>query len=90
MTGVPDSSTRGRTLRDYRLLLSAFVVSTAGDWLYKLALPVVVLNLTGSALQTAVVYSLEYLPYLLFAPASTLDLKKMVFNTEAHPIRKAW
>jgi MFS family permease len=56
-------------LRDYRLLLSAFVVSTAGDWLYKLALPLLVLSLTGSALQTAVVYSLEYVPYLLFAMA---------------------
>lgn len=28
--------------------------------------------------------------YLLFAPSKTLDLKKVVFNTEAHPIRKTW
>ena len=28
--------------------------------------------------------------YLLFAPARTLDFKKVVFNTEAHPIRKTW
>lgn len=28
--------------------------------------------------------------YLLFAPEKTLDVKKMVFNTEAHPIRKTW
>lgn len=56
------------TLRDYRLLLGGFVVSAAGDWLYKLALPLLVLRLTGSALQTAVVYSLEFVPYLLFAP----------------------
>src|SRR5215213_3978242 len=26
--------------------------------------------------------------YLLFAPASTLDFEKVIFNTEAHPIRK--
>ena len=26
--------------------------------------------------------------YLLFAPASTLDLDRVVFNTEAHPIKK--
>jgi mannosidase alpha-like ER degradation enhancer 2 len=26
--------------------------------------------------------------YLLFAPANTLDFKKVVFNTEAHPIKK--
>jgi mannosidase alpha-like ER degradation enhancer 2 len=28
--------------------------------------------------------------YLLFAPPKTLDLKKQVFNTEAHPIKKTW
>jgi mannosidase alpha-like ER degradation enhancer 2 len=28
--------------------------------------------------------------YLLFAPDNTLDLKKSVFNTEAHPIRRNW
>jgi ER degradation enhancer, mannosidase alpha-like 2 len=32
--------------------------------------------------------SLKYL-YLLFAPDSTLDLDKVVFNTEAHPLRRA-
>lgn len=33
--------------------------------------------------------TLKYL-YLLFAPRETLDLNKVVFNTEAHPIRKTW
>lgn len=33
--------------------------------------------------------TLKYL-YLLYAPPETLDLKKIVFNTEAHPIRKTW
>ena len=28
--------------------------------------------------------------YLLFAPEKTLDFKNVVFNTEAHPIRKTW
>jgi mannosidase alpha-like ER degradation enhancer 2 len=28
--------------------------------------------------------------YLLFAPEKTLDLRKVVFNTEAHPIRPTW
>ncbi|HKP72588.1 MAG TPA: glycoside hydrolase family 47 protein [Pyrinomonadaceae bacterium] len=28
--------------------------------------------------------------YLLFAPPKTLDFKRVVFNTEAHPIRKTW
>ncbi|MDT5269247.1 MAG: mannosyl-oligosaccharide alpha,2-mannosidase [Acidobacteriota bacterium] len=28
--------------------------------------------------------------YLLFAPPRTLDIKRVVFNTEAHPIKKRW
>lgn len=28
--------------------------------------------------------------YLLFAPPKILDFKKVVFNTEAHPIKKTW
>ena len=33
--------------------------------------------------------TLKYL-YLLFAPRDTLDLEKVVFNTEAHPLRRTW
>jgi glycosyl hydrolase family 47 len=33
--------------------------------------------------------TLKYL-YLLFAPQETLDLSKVVFNTEAHPIKNTW
>jgi ER degradation enhancer, mannosidase alpha-like 2 len=33
--------------------------------------------------------TLKYL-FLLYAPADTLDLSKVVFNTEAHPIRRTW
>ncbi len=33
--------------------------------------------------------TLKYL-YLLFAPDDTLDFKKVIFNTEAHPLRRTW
>ncbi len=33
--------------------------------------------------------TLKYL-YLLFAPRETLELERMVFNTEAHPLRRTW
>ena len=33
--------------------------------------------------------TLKYL-YLLFAPEKTLDLDQVVFNTEAHPLRRTW
>ena len=28
--------------------------------------------------------------YLLFAPPGTLDFDNIVFNTEAHPLRRTW
>nr|MDQ2970613.1 glycoside hydrolase family 47 protein [Acidobacteriota bacterium] len=33
--------------------------------------------------------TLKYL-YLLFAPEETLDLRSVVLNTEAHPLRRTW
>lgn len=33
--------------------------------------------------------TLKYL-YLLFAPDATLDFDRVVFNTEAHPLRRTW
>ena len=33
--------------------------------------------------------TLKYL-YLLYAPKSTLDLHRVVFNTEAHPMQRTW
>jgi len=33
--------------------------------------------------------TLKYL-YLLYAPPDTVDLKTMVFNTEAHPMKRTW
>jgi mannosidase alpha-like ER degradation enhancer 2 len=33
--------------------------------------------------------TLKYL-YLLFAPPETLDFDKIIFNSEAHPIRRTW
>ena len=33
--------------------------------------------------------TLKYL-YLLFAPDQVLDLRQVVFNTEAHPLRRTW
>ncbi|HEY9504279.1 MAG TPA: glycoside hydrolase family 47 protein, partial [Pyrinomonadaceae bacterium] len=28
--------------------------------------------------------------YLLFAPPEKMDFKNVIFNTEAHPIRRTW
>ena len=33
--------------------------------------------------------TLKYL-YLLFAPPETLQFDQVIFNTEAHPLRRSW
>ena len=52
----------------FRRLWTAGLVSDAGDWLLFIALPVIVLQLTGSALGTAFAFLLELAPAVLLAP----------------------
>lgn len=51
--------------RDETLLRAAFIVSTSGDWVFRFALPLLVLQLTGSAFLAAFTYALEFVPYVL-------------------------
>lgn len=51
--------------RDENLLRAAFIVSTTGDWVFRFALPLLVLQLTGSAFLAAFTYALEFVPYVL-------------------------
>ncbi|MEV6280217.1 MFS transporter [Nocardia sp. NPDC051832] len=51
----------------YYLLLTGYLVSALGNWIYRLTLPLLVLHLTGSALHTAAVYAIEYAPFLLLS-----------------------
>ncbi|GAA0458938.1 MFS transporter [Paractinoplanes deccanensis] len=54
----------------FRRLWIAGLVSDAGDWLMFIALPLVVLELTGSALGTSVAFLLELAPPVLLAPVT--------------------
>lgn len=54
--------------RDYRLLVSGLAVSTAGDWLYNIALVVVVYERTDSAAWVGAASILRLLPYVLLGP----------------------
>jgi MFS family permease len=54
--------------RNYYFLLGGFFISTIGDWFYQLALPLLVYDLTRSALSMAVTYGLAYAPFLLLLP----------------------
>lgn len=56
--------------RNVRLLLVAAFLSHVGDWLYRMALPLLVYHLTHSPLSVAVTYALEYIPYIIASPMS--------------------
>ncbi|MEV0890777.1 MFS transporter [Promicromonospora sp. NPDC050262] len=52
----------------FRRLWGAGLISDMGDWLLFIALPLVVFQLTGSALGTAVAFLLELVPAVALAP----------------------
>ncbi|MEY9877488.1 MFS family permease [Streptacidiphilus sp. MAP12-33] len=53
------------TRRQERLLIGAFTVSSAGDWIFRFALPLLVLARSGSAPLAAFTYAVEFVPYLV-------------------------
>ncbi|MEI5098115.1 MFS transporter [Streptomyces sp. PmtG] len=63
---VPHSLTKpDPQRRDERLLRTAFIISSSGDWIFRFALPVLVLQLTGSAVSTALTYAVEFVPFVV-------------------------
>ncbi len=73
--------------RDFQLLWSGQVVSTFGSRISSIALPLLVLDLTGSAADAGVVRFAGYLPLLLFLiPAGVFldrtDRKRVMLATE--------
>lgn len=53
-------------------LRAAFAISSAGDWIYKFAVPTLILRLTGSPVDTALAYVLEFIPYVVIGPFAGL------------------
>jgi predicted MFS family arabinose efflux permease len=51
--------------RDYRHLLAAGTISETGDWLLLVALPILVYQVTGSTLGTAIAFLVELAPPIL-------------------------
>ncbi|WIB79018.1 MFS transporter [Curtobacterium sp. MCPF17_002] len=56
------------TVPAFRRLWVAGIVSDAGDWLMFIALPLVVLQLSGSALGTSLAFLLELIPPVVLSP----------------------
>jgi MFS family permease len=74
--------------RDDVVLRGAYIVSSVGDWIYRFALPLVVLQRTDSALATAFTYVLEFLPYIVVgmfagAVADRLDRRRLMIGGDA-------
>jgi hypothetical protein len=61
-------------LRDprFRLLWTAGLISETGDWLLLVSLPILVYQLTCSALGTAVAFLVELAPGVLLSPLAGL------------------
>ncbi|MGO4103393.1 MFS transporter [Leifsonia sp. YAF41] len=70
-TTPPSGPPRGASafaIAPFRRLWTAGLISDAGDWLLFIALPLVVLQLSGSALATSLAFLLELVPAVLLAP----------------------
>ncbi|MEO8293820.1 MAG: MFS transporter [Actinomycetota bacterium] len=74
MTGAigSDAAPRGMRApfrhRDFRLLTAGLAISQTGDWLYNVALLVLVLRATGSASWVAAAGIVRLLPYVVLGP----------------------
>ncbi|MES5953261.1 MFS transporter [Bacillus fungorum] len=51
----------------YYLLWSSYLISKIGDWLYLIALPLIIYQKTDSAFQMATVYGIAFIPWLFFS-----------------------
>ncbi|MFT9097947.1 MFS transporter [Liquorilactobacillus sp.] len=53
--------------RNFSYLCMAFLISSIGDWLYRLALPIIILSKTGSAYHAATVFGISFIPWIVFS-----------------------
>lgn len=59
-----------RVSRNGIRLRGAFLISSVGDWIYRFAVPTLILRITGSSLATAFAYVLEFIPYVVIGLAA--------------------
>src|SRR5262249_57316205 len=53
--------------RQFYKAIGAHVAACFGEWLYKLAVPILVFKLTGSSVDMAVAFALIFLPFCIFS-----------------------
>lgn len=54
-------------MNKYKFVL-AYTISSIGDWLYKLALPILLFQQTKSAIVMSIAYALTFLPFVIITP----------------------
>jgi len=86
---LPPLANRAVYLRMGEQLFRDFVKHCRTDEGYAALKSVVTKEKTDSMQSFLFAETFKYF-YLLFAPARTLDFNKVIFNTEAHPIRRTW
>ncbi|RRG18892.1 MFS transporter [Weissella viridescens] len=53
--------------RPFSLLTVSFLSSSIANWIYKLALPIIILDKTGSAFHAAGIFGFSFIPWVLFS-----------------------
>lgn len=67
----------------FNYLWLSFLISSIGDWLYKLAVPIIILDRTGSAYHAATTFGVSFIPWIFFSLlggslADNYDKKKIL------------
>ena len=91
-TSPPQSSKKldpDQYLRMGRMMFEDFVKHCRTDEGYAALKSVVTKEKTDSMQSFLFAETFKYF-YLLFAPPRKLDFEKVIFNTEAHPVRRQW
>ncbi|GBG94299.1 major facilitator superfamily transporter [Ligilactobacillus salitolerans] len=70
---------------NFSYLWLSFLISSVGDWLYKLAIPIIILNKTGSAYHAAATFGVSFVPWVFFSLlggslADNYDKKKILIS----------
>ncbi|MDR2660802.1 MAG: MFS transporter [Lactobacillaceae bacterium] len=50
-----------------KYLETSFLVSSIGNWLYRLAIPIIILEKSGSASQAATAFGISFIPWIVFS-----------------------
>jgi Na+/melibiose symporter-like transporter len=54
--------------RGLAALLAGYIVSVAGDWIFKIAIPIIIFRITGSPLLMAAAFACSFAPYVIMMP----------------------